>query len=108
MDTTIALWSDQELAVARGAFDQACARAAEVLIAAVQRQAGEIQSLEALWQLHDFLSIQRHAIEGRSAFSLDGILFVFASFVKEGVLQLDDLQGLDAEKLSKVAAMASF
>jgi hypothetical protein len=35
-------------------------------------------------------------------------MVVFASFVKEGLLQLDDLQGLDADKLSKVAAMASF
>jgi hypothetical protein len=108
MDTTGDLWSDEEQAVARSAFDQACARAGDVLIAAVQTQARQLQSLDGLWQLHDFLSIQRHVIEGRSAFSLDGILFVFASFVKEGLLQLDDLQGLDADKLSKVAAMASF
>jgi hypothetical protein len=33
---------------------------------------------------------------------------VFASLVKEGLLQLDELSGLDAEKLAKVAAMARF
>jgi hypothetical protein len=28
--------------------------------------------------------------------------------VKEGLLQLDELQGLDADKLGKVSAMARF
>lgn len=108
MDTPSATWSEQEQAIARAAFDQACLRAAEALIAAVKQQAGGIENLESLWQLHDFLSIQRHVIEGRSAFQLEGILFVFASFVKEGVLPLAALDGLQADKISKVAAMASF
>jgi hypothetical protein len=78
------------------------------LIEAVRRQVDTLQTVDALWQLHDFLSIQRHVIEGRFDFRLDGILFVFASLVKEGLLQLDELQGLDADKLGKVSAMARF
>lgn len=94
--------------MALAAFEMACLRSGKALIAAVQHQAGQVENLDGLWQLHDFLSIQRHVIEGRSAFNLDGILFVFASFVKEGLLELDELQGLDSEKLNKVAAMARF
>jgi hypothetical protein len=108
MDSTIAIWTDQEQALARDAFERACRRSGEALILAVQHQAGLLGSLDDLWQLHDFLSIQRHAIEGRSEFRLDGILFVLASFVKEGLLELEELDGLDAEKLGKVAAMARF
>jgi len=108
MDTTLANWSDQEQAIARAAFEQAYRRSGEALIAAVQQQVGCLDSLESVWQLHDFLSIQRHVMEGRFDFRLDGILFVFASLVKEGFLQIDELQGLEAEKLSKVAAMAHF
>jgi len=74
----------------------------------VQQQANLINSLKSLWQLHDFLSIQRHVMEGRSQFQLDGLLFVFASLVKEGRLELDELRGLNAGKLSQVAAMARF
>lgn len=108
MNTTSLNWSEQEQTIARAAFEQACQCAAERLIQTVQKQAANTDSLDSLWQLHDYLSIQRHLIEGRSEFQLDGILFVFASFVKEGLLKLDQLQGLDGEKLGKVAAMAQF
>ena len=108
MESNHPLWSVQEEAVARAAFQRACLRTSEALIEAVQQQANQVETLDALWQLHDFLSIQRHVIEGRTDFRLDNILFVFASFVKEGTMQLEELDGLDAEKLSKVAAMARF
>ena len=74
----------------------------------LRTRANALNSPESIWQFHDFLSIERHTIEGRFAFRLDGILFVFASLVKEGLLQLDELRGLDADKLAKVAAMARF
>lgn len=108
METELAGWTDQEQAVAREAFELAYGRSTVSLIEAVRRQVDTLQSVDALWQLHDFLSIQRHVIEGRFDFRLDGILFVFASLVKEGLLQLDELQGLDADKLGKVSAMARF
>jgi hypothetical protein len=47
-------------------------------------------------------------MEGRFAFKLDGILFVFASLVKDQLLEIDELSGLEAEKLAKVSAMARF
>jgi hypothetical protein len=108
METELAGWTDQEQAVARDAFELAYGRSTVALIEAVRRQVDTQQTVDALWQLHDFLSIQRHVIEGRFDFRLDGILFVFASLVKEGLLQLDELQGLDADKLGKVSAMARF
>jgi hypothetical protein len=47
-------------------------------------------------------------MEGRFDFRLEGILFVFASFVKDGLLVFDDLNGLDTEKLAKIRAMSLF
>lgn len=107
-ETTVAVWTAQEQTIARSAFDAAHARAVASLIATVQAQATLLSSVDGLWQLHDYLSIQRHGIEGRFDFRLEGILFVFASLVKEGLLGLDELDGLDAEKLAKIAAMARF
>ena len=78
------------------------------LAAAVQAQASALSTVESIWALHDFLSIERHTMEGRFDFRLEGILFVFASLVKENLLHLQELDGLDAEKLAKVAAMARF
>ena len=107
-ETTVAVWTAQEQTIARHAFDAAQSRAVASLIATVQTQAARVTSVDSLWHLHDYLSIQRHGLEGRFDFRLDGILFVFARLVKDGLLGLDELDGLDPEKLAKIAAMARF
>jgi hypothetical protein len=108
MDNMLAGWSEQEEAVARCAFESAYNRAIDALMASVRRKANGLDSVESLWQLHDYLSTQRHVVEGRFDFRLEGILFVFASLVKENYLQLEELRGLDAEKIAKISAMAEF
>ena len=101
-------WSESEQAVAKQAFEQAYQRTVERLIADLQEKTKNLNSAEAVWQLHDHLSIERHTIEGRFSFRAEGILFVFASFVKDDLLHIDELTGLDAAKLAKVAAMSRF
>jgi len=101
-------WTESEQGVARSAFGRAYERAVQLLVEQVQTRAVALHSAETLWQLHDFLSIQRHTMEGRFDFRLEGILFVFASLVKESLLDMDELAGLDAEKLAKIAAMSRF
>jgi hypothetical protein len=108
METMLEGWTETEQDVAREAFNTAYVRAVNQLVARVQERAEALTSAEALWQLHDFLSIERHTMEGRFDFRLDGILFVFASLVKESLLQIDELGGLDAGKLAKITAMSRF
>lgn len=101
-------WSEQEQDVARQVFEQVYQRTIVRLIADLQEKASALSSAEAVWQLHDFLSIERHRIEGRFSFEGQGVLFVLASFVKDDLLQLDELTGLDADKLAKISAMSRF
>lgn len=101
-------WTEAEQAIARQAFDMAYSRAVDKLVATVRERVGSLDSAETVWQLHDFLSIERHTIEGRFDFRLDGILFVFASLMKDKLLQPDELTGLEAEKLAKIVAMSKF
>jgi hypothetical protein len=101
-------WSEQEQAIAQAALNRARLRAVQVLIEALQRQVGHLDTIDSVWNLHDFLSTQRYQIEGRFDFRLDGILFVFASLLKEGLLSAEELEGLDSEKLAKIMAMARF
>lgn len=108
MNSMVSVWTDHELAVAREVFERAHGRAIQALIASVQRQSEELDSVDGLWQLHDFLSIQRHRIEGNFDFRLEGILFVFAGLVKEGLLEPSELKDLDDEKQAKIMAMARF
>lgn len=108
VDTKLDGWTEVEQDVAREAFAKAYARAVEKLVNQVQERAASLGSADALWQLHDFLSIERHTMEGRFDFRLDGILFVFASLVKESLLGMDELDGLDSDKRAKIAAMSRF
>lgn len=107
-DNTLDGWTDSEQAVAREAFDRAYSRSIEQLVSAVRTQSAALSNAESVWALHDFLSIERHTIEGRFDFRAEGILFVFASLVKDQLLEMDELAGLDADKLSKIAAMSRF
>lgn len=107
-NTAVLVWTPQEQDIAREAFETAHGRAISTLIGKVQRHATGLSSVESIWQLHDFLSTQRFDMEGRFDFRLEGILFVFASFVKDGLLGFEDLQGLDSEKLAKIKAMSLF
>jgi hypothetical protein len=107
-ETALNTWTAEEQAIAEQAFSRAYGRAVQSVISTVRTQADGISTADALWQLHDYLSTQRHVMEGRFDFRLDGILFVFASLVKEELLQLEELGGLDDDKLAKIKAMSRF
>ncbi len=99
-------WSDAEKQVAETAFKKAYGREIAVLIQEVRGQAASISALEDLWHLHDFLSAKRHDVDGKYDYRYTVLVFVFSRLVKEGWLQLDELEGLDRSKLSKIAALA--
>ena len=46
--------------------------------------------------------------EGRAEFDEGNVLFVLADMIKQRLIALDDLQGLDQTKVSKVKAMSMF
>jgi hypothetical protein len=106
METELAGWTREEQALARQVFDLALRRQVEALIETLRLQAAALGGPEDVWQFHDFLSIQRHAIEGRMEFRIDGLLFVFAGFVKDGLTSLEELEGLAADKQAKIRAMS--
>ncbi|MCP9825959.1 hypothetical protein [Synechococcus sp. EJ6-Ellesmere] len=108
VESALITWSDDEQAIAEEAFSCAYARAVQTVISTVRREADSINNAQSLWRLHDYLSTQRHVMEGRFDFRLEGILFVFASLVKENLLDLRELDGLDADKLAKIKAMSRF
>ncbi|MEO1375942.1 MAG: hypothetical protein AAFW70_16820 [Cyanobacteria bacterium J06635_10] len=99
-------WSQTEKTIARQAFDNAYEREIRTLIKDVQQQALQITSLENLWLLHDFLSARRHEIDGKYDYRYSSLVFVFASLVKEGWLHMDELEGLNPDKRSKIIALS--
>ena len=105
MEQPLTGWSASEETIARQAFERAYERALNGLIEHLRDRLTQLNGAESLWELHDFFSIQRHAIEGRFDFREPGLLFVFAGLLKDQLISLEELQGLEAIKLAKITAM---
>ena len=99
-------WSETEKKIAREAFERAYERETNALIEKVREKASAIAELDEVWGLHDFLSAKRHDIDGKYDYRYSVLIFVLAGLLKEGWLQIDELKGLEQDKLAKVAAMA--
>ncbi|BAZ40825.1 hypothetical protein NIES4101_67860 [Calothrix sp. NIES-4101] len=106
MQVTDTQWSQTEQEVAKAAFDKAYEREINALILEVREQASAIAHLDQMWGLHDFLSARRHDIDGKYDYRYSVLIFVFARLVKEGWLKLEELSGLDTDKIKKVAALS--
>ena len=98
-------WSDAEKKIARAAFDKAYEREINVLLKTVRDRAVAIAQPEELWKLHDFLSVKRHELDGKYDYRYSFLLFVFAQLIKDGWLSLDELEGLEVSKQTKIAAL---
>lgn len=98
-------WSASEKELARKVFDTAYEREVSVLIKDAREKAGAMTTLDDVWQLHDFLSARRHQLDGKYDYRYSMLIFVFAQLVKEGWLQIEELEGLAGDKLTKIAAL---
>lgn len=98
-------WSSKEREIAQKALETAFQRESDMMISLIREKSSEISCLDDLWKLHDFLSARRHDIDGKYDDSQSMFVFVFARLIKEGWLTLDELEGLDRAKVSKVSLM---
>lgn len=99
-------WSEVEKEIARVAFEKAYEREIAVLIEEIRTQVTSLAELEDLWRLNDFLSARRHDVDGKYDYRYAVLVFVFSRLVKEGWLQIEELDGLEQTKLSKIAALS--
>ncbi|MBW4598128.1 MAG: hypothetical protein KME29_00570 [Calothrix sp. FI2-JRJ7] len=106
MQATDTQWSQTEQEVAKAAFDKAYEREINALAKEVHKIADAITQLDDIWVLHDFLSARRHDIDGKYDYRYSVLVFVFARLLKEGWLNLEELEGLAPDKLKKVSALS--
>lgn len=100
-------WTVQEISLVKAALAHAHSREVDAIIQVVRQRSSEITSLEDVWQLNDFLSARRFDLDGKydDSENEEEILFVLAKLTKDGWLGAQDLAGLEASKLSKIAAL---
>jgi hypothetical protein len=99
-------WTKAERTIAKQAFDLAYQREVVTLIKTLQTRANAVANPEDVWNLHDFLSAKRHEIDGKYDFRYSSLIFVFATLVKDGLLKINELEGLDREKIAKISALS--
>jgi hypothetical protein len=106
MQSTEIEWSETEQIVARTAFDRAYEKEIATLILVVRERSAQIASTEEIWHLHDLLSAKRHELDGKYDYRYSELIWVFADLVKDGWLNLGDLDGLAPDKLRKISALS--
>jgi hypothetical protein len=106
MQSTELEWSETEQQVARSAFDRAYAREISTIIAVVREQSQMMSCATEVWHLHDLLSSKRHELDGKYDYRYPELILVFARLVKDGWLDIKELEGLEVQKVQKISALS--
>ncbi len=99
-------WSETEKKIVGETLKRAYERETLALMEKIREQASLMREIDDAWRLHDLLSAKRHEIEGKYDDRDSVLLFVLAQLLKDKWLQLNELEGLDRDKLSKIAALS--
>jgi len=98
-------WSKKEKEVSRQTFKRAYERESTELINKVKEMASAAKTPEDIWKLHDFLTEKRNEVDEKYDYRYSVLILVFARLLREGWIELDDLKGLDENKITKIKKM---
>jgi hypothetical protein len=106
MKTSENQWSAAEQVIVQIAFQTAYEREISSLMELVKNQVLKLNQIDELWQINDFLNSKRHEIDGKYDFDPSTLIFAFSRLIKDQWLSVEELQGLEKEKLAKITALA--
>jgi Photoprotection regulator fluorescence recovery protein len=95
-------WSHAEKAIARKAFDFALRNELQTTIREAKERAAKVSEPAELWELEDWLADRRQDIDRRYDYRYSVLPIVFAHLIRDGRLRVDDLKGLQPEKLDLI------
>jgi len=99
-------WSPAEKAVARRAFDGALHGELEAVMRETRERAARISEPSDLWQLERWLGERRREIDEKYDYRYSVLPMVFGRLVREGRLSVEDLQGLEPQKIAAFRSWA--
>ena len=103
-------WSGTEKNAARKAFDLALRKELDSAINEAKERAARISEATELWELEEWLGKRRRKIDSTFDYRYSVLPEVFAGLIYNGVLTLEQLNGIAPEKLEyiqKVVAWAN-
>jgi len=96
------MWSKTEKEVVRQAFGRAYERECKELSNKVKEMANTAKTREVPIYLQEFLTEKRKEIDEKYDYRYSVLIYVFSTLVREGWIALDDLEGLDEDKIAKI------
>lgn len=100
------MWSKTEKEVARQAFNIAYKKEVKELANNVREMANSAKTPEDIWELHEFLTEKRKEIDEKYDYRYSVLILVFGRLLREKWIGLDDLEGLDEDKIIKIKNIA--
>jgi hypothetical protein len=101
-------WSPGEKAVARKAFEQALQREFEIVMNETRQRAAKIKEPSDIWSLEDYLTESRKNIDRDFDYRYSRLTEVFAICIQRGRLTLEELDGLNEEKIDQIRSYVEF
>jgi hypothetical protein len=99
-------WSTTEKQIADRVLQQAYNLEVASLIENVRQKTSNLSNIDELWQIHDLLSAKRYDLDGKYDTRESMLVFTFAQLLKENLIELKDLEGLEKDKLAKILSLA--
>jgi hypothetical protein len=100
-------WSKTEKAISRAAYDKAYKNECDDIIATIKQRAASLTESKGIWELEDYLYDKRREIDNKYDYRYSALLPVFGHLVREGWIDMQDLEGLGKEKIERIRNIAT-
>lgn len=95
-------WTKKEKTVARRAFENAYKKECGEIINKIREIANNASEPDDIWRLYDFLDEKREEINIKYDYRYSVLILVFARLLKEGWITVNDLEGLEEDKIDRI------
>jgi len=99
-------WSPKEKSISRTAYYKAYRNECEDIIKTVRQKANTLSEPKGIWELEDYLYEKRRERDNKYDYRYSVLITVFGRLVKEGWINMKDLEGLGKEKLERIQFIA--
>jgi hypothetical protein len=98
-------WSEKEKEVSRQAFEIAYDKKCNNIIEVIK--AHQLSRSDDIWKLGKFIKEQEKEVDRLFEYTYSKLIFAFAMFLKEDLINLTDLDGLKEDKIKKIKKIAA-
>jgi hypothetical protein len=73
----------------------------------VRQKAASLAEPKGIWELEDYLCERRKEIDQKYDYRYSALIYVFGHLVREGWIDMKDLEGLGEEKIQRIHLTAT-